>query len=304
MRTLIVVLMLAVGLSFALTSVALALAAEDELDKIHKTTGVEASLTVNPEQFQQAIGAALEEAGGDPRQVDRDAVDAAVEDLTEDHLAAIEALPYVRNASGTTGQPVNYAAPGEEEETDDPAASEPTPAPNGGPSVDFVGTPPDAVLTGTHDASFLTDFAAGGTKQLVEGRLFDASDEGSSVVVIDQNTATTEGLSVGDMMTLEGGFGPFQEDDGSDPPLVEAEVIGIYQDLETSTEGGFAFAITNWYAPLSVLRTLQGDSGGDTLDSISVVVDTTDDLELLKTDLAAIAEPDLFSLTTTEAEIE
>src|SRR6266540_708858 len=63
-RTLIVVLVLAVGLSFALTSVALALAAGDELDKIKQTTGVEAALTVNPEQFQDAINAALEEAGG------------------------------------------------------------------------------------------------------------------------------------------------------------------------------------------------------------------------------------------------
>jgi putative ABC transport system permease protein len=35
-----------------------------------------------------------------------------------------------------------------------------------------------------------------------------------------------------------------------------------------------------------------------------MVVDTTDDLERLKTDLAAIADPELFSLTTTEAELE
>jgi len=33
-------------------------------------------------------------------------------------------------------------------------------------------------------------------------------------------------------------------------------------------------------------------------------VDTTDDLERLKTDLATIADPELFSLTTTEAELE
>lgn len=99
-RTLIVVLVLAVGLSFALTSVALALAAEDELDKIRKTTGVEATLTVNPEQFQQAISAALEEAGGDPSKIDREAVDSQIEQLTDEHLNAIEQLPYVRRPRG------------------------------------------------------------------------------------------------------------------------------------------------------------------------------------------------------------
>jgi len=130
-RTLIVVLVLAVGLSFALTSVALALAAEDELDKIRRTTGVEASLTINPEQFQAAIGAALAEACGDPSQVDRDKIDSQIEDLTEEHRNAIEALPYVRNAAGTSGQPVNYSLPGQEqdEEGTDPGANDPAPAP-------------------------------------------------------------------------------------------------------------------------------------------------------------------------------
>jgi len=169
MRSLIVVLVLAVGLSFALTSVALALAAEDELDKIHRTTGVEASLTVNPEQFQKAISSALDDAGGDRTQLDPEAIESQIQQLSEEHLEAIRQLSYVRNASGTSAQPVNYAAPGEEEETDDSAASDPTPATGGGPGIAFAGTPPDAILTGTHDAAFLTDFASGGSKQLVEG---------------------------------------------------------------------------------------------------------------------------------------
>ena len=122
--------------------------------------------------------------------------------------------------------------------------------------------------------------------------------------MIDQNIATTEGLSVGDKITLEGGLGPFENDDGSDLPAVEAQIIGIYQDLETATEGGFAFALTTWYAPLDVLRALQGDVTGNVLDSITVVVDTTDDLARLKADLPTIADPDLFTLTTTEAELE
>jgi ABC-type lipoprotein release transport system permease subunit len=301
-RTLIVVLVLAVGLSFALTSVALALAAEDELDKIKKTTGVEATLTVNPDQFQQAIQSALEEAGGDPSQIDREAVDSQIEQLTEEHLAAIQDLPYVRSASGTMTQPVEYTLPGQEEEeqTDDQAA-EPTPAPNGGPGFAIVGTPPDAVLTGTNDADFLTDFSADGTKQLVDGRLFDASDEGKNVVVIDQNTATTEGLQVGAKINLKAVGFPGEED--ADPPIIEAEIIGIYEDLETASEGGFALNINDWYTPLGLLRELQGDTTGDSFDSISVVVDTSDDLTRLENDLEGIADPDKFALQTNAGEL-
>src|SRR3990170_997160 len=54
-RTLLVVVLLAAVISFALTAVTLAFAAGDELDKIKLTTGVEASVTVNPQQFQRAI---------------------------------------------------------------------------------------------------------------------------------------------------------------------------------------------------------------------------------------------------------
>jgi ABC-type lipoprotein release transport system permease subunit len=303
-RTLIVVIVLAVGLSFALTSVALALAAEDELDKIKQTTGVEATLTVNPEQFQEAISAALEEAGGDPSKIDRDAVDSQIEQLTDEHLTAIEDLPYVRNAAGTKTQPVDYTLPGQEEEeqTEDPAETDPQPNQGGGPGIVIEGTPPEAMLTATDDAAFLGDFDAGGSKQLVDGRLFDASDEGKNVVVIDQNTATTEGLEVGDTITPEAAAFPGEE--GSDPPKIEAEIIGIYQDLETSSEGGFALNISNWYTPLSVLRELQGDAADTSFDSISVVVDTSEDLNRLESDLAEIADPDKFALQTNAAELD
>jgi putative ABC transport system permease protein len=288
-----------VGLSFALTSVALAIAAEDELDKIKQTTGVEASLSVNPEQFQEAISKALEEAGGDPRNIDRDAVDSQIEQLTDEHLAAIEQLPYVRNASGTKTQPVDLVAPGEEEEPPDPGPS--TQSDSDGPGAQIVGTPPDAILTATDDAAFLSDFSADGNKRLVDGRLFDASDEGNNVLIIDQNAATTEGLKLGDTITLEAA-GPLG-DEGSDPPKIEAEIIGIYEDLDTSSEGGFALDINEWYAPLSILRALQNDPADNSFDSISVVVDTSDDLTRLESDLESIADPDEFTLQTNANEL-
>jgi hypothetical protein len=50
-RTTLVILLLAVGLSFALTSVALAFAADDELEKVKATTGVEAAITINRANF-------------------------------------------------------------------------------------------------------------------------------------------------------------------------------------------------------------------------------------------------------------
>ena len=267
LRTTLVIALLAVGLSFALTSVALALAAEDELDKVKATTGVEASITINPNQFRAAIQEQLEQADEDGVDLDIGDITSQVETLTPADAEAIEALPYVRNAEGFAVAPVSYALPGQEDSADEepepelPEVEIPEGQPGAGGAVRLGGfTPPDATLTGTDDPAFLSDFQDG-TKSLADGRLFGPEDEGQNVVVIDENTATLEGLSVGDVVTVSSVAvfrGPGADDEEEVvAPEIEAEIIGIHQDLETASEGGFGFTIEEWYAPLGVVRQLQ-----------------------------------------------
>ncbi len=313
LRTILVVALLAVGLSFALTSVALALAAEDELDKLKATTGVEATISVNPDQFRAAIqeqAAQAEEEGVD---VDIGEIAAQIESLTSDDVDEVGTLPYVRDAEGIATSNVQYGIPGQEDDEDDsadePAPSEPAPdaqgaEDRGGPGGGFNFTPPDATVTGVDDPAFLSDFQEG-TKVLAEGEFFAADVAGEGVLVIDQNTATLEDLSIGDTITLTAvSFGPgqAQEDEDEDvaAPEIEAEIIGIYQNLDTSEEGGFGFTIEQWYAPLSVVEQLQDEEETVTLSSISLVVGSVEDFALLREDLEAILDPELFALTTSE----
>lgn len=311
-RTALVVALLAVGLSFALTSVALAFAAGDELDKVKSTTGVEASLTINPGQFRQAIQDAIDEAEESGEEFDPSELDIEVESMTGEHVAAIEALPYVRNAEGLATSPVSYSLPGEEEDDEAETEATPTPTPipdDGGPGFGIGGAdPPDATTTGVDDPSFLDDFQDG-TKAIVDGELFGADDLGRNVVVIDQNTATLENLAVGDTITLTAsnfGPGPLNEDDETDEeaPEIEATIIGIHQDVETASEGGFGFTIEQWYAPLSLLSALQSADVQDDLTSISIVVESADDFDQLRGDLEGILDPDAFALTTSEDSFE
>jgi ABC-type lipoprotein release transport system permease subunit len=314
LRTALVVALLAIGLSFALTSVALALAAEDELDKLKATTGVEATISVNPGQFQAAIQEQLEQAEEEGVDVDIGEIGAQIESLTSDDVDEIGALPYVRDAEGIATSNVQYGIPGQEEEeeddsADEPAASEPAPdvqdpEDQRGPGGGFNFTPPDATITGVGDPAFLNDFQEG-TKALAEGEFFAEDVAGEGVLVIDQNTATLEELSIGDTITLTAvsfGRGQAQEDEEEDvaAPEIEAEIIGIYQDLETSEQGGFGFTIEQWYAPLSVVEQLQDEEEAGTLSSISLVVESVEDFALLREDLEAILDPELFALTTSE----
>jgi putative ABC transport system permease protein len=313
LRTTLVVALLAVGLSFALTSVALALAAEDELDKVKATTGVEATISINPGQFRAAIQDQLEQAEEEGVDIDIGAIAAQIEPLTSNDVDEIEALPYVRNAEGFAASNVQYGIPGQEDEEDD-AADEPAPAEpapdaqdpqgQGRPGGGFNFTPPDATLTGVDDPAFLSDFQEG-TKALAEGAFFAKDDSAENVIVIDQNTATLEGLSIGDTITLTAvSFGPGQTEEELDEDVaaseIEAQIIGIYQDLETSEQGGFGFTIEQWYAPLSVVEQLQDEDEAGTLSSISLVVESVEDFDLLREDLETIIDPELFALTTSE----
>jgi ABC-type lipoprotein release transport system permease subunit len=314
LRTTLVIALLAVGLSFALTSVALALAAEDELDKVKATTGVEASITVNPNQFRAAIQEQLEQADEDGVDIDIGEITSQVESLTPADAEAIEALPYVRNAEGLAVAPVSYAIPGREDDEDEqpepevPEVEIPEGQPGAGGAVRLQGfTPPDATLTGTDDPAFLSDFQDG-SKSLIDGRLFGPEDEGQNVVVIDENTATLEGLSVGDTVTLSSlalfrGPAAGASEEEIVAPEVEAEIIGIHQNLDTASEGGFGFTIEEWYAPLDVVRQLD-DSDDENLSSISLVVDSVDDFDQLRMDLGEIIDPELFALTTSEDSFE
>lgn len=313
-RTALVVVLLAVGLSFALTSVALAFAAGDELDKVKATTGVEASLTINPGQFREAIQAAQEEAQASGEEFDPSDLDIELQSLTGDNVDAIESLSYVRNAEGLATSPIQYSIPGQEDDERDEAEPTPTPAPDtqgdgqGDPGGGFIGggSAPDATITGVNDAAFLDDFQDG-TKTIVDGRLYDASDDGANVVVIDENTATLEELAVGDTITLTAvnvGRGPgaadTTTDDETEAPEIDAQIVGVFQDVETASQGGFGFNIQQWYAPLSLISELQDEDAASDLTSISIVVDSVDDFGQLRTDLATVVDPDAFSLTTSE----
>jgi putative ABC transport system permease protein len=142
----------------------------------------------------------------------------------------------------------------------------------------------------------------------VDGRLFTTDDAGKSVVVIDQNTATLGDLKVGDTITLKApqlGAGPQIITSGQEPPEItyietEAEIIGIYESPDTASSGGLGFNVADWYSPLSVVTDLQEDSSAGELSSISIVVGSVDDFDALRTDLAAIIDPEKYSLNTTE----
>lgn len=294
-RTVLIVLLLAAGLGFALTSLALAFAAGDELDKIKQTVGVEAAVSINPGQFQSAIQAEIDRVASTGDAFDSNRVGQAIEPLSQEHADRIGELPYVRRVEVFTIAAVEYGFSDRESARENDLQT-----PLGPVSL------PDAIVTGTRDSSFLVDFQLG-VKRLEEGRLFTPEDDGRNVVVIDQDTATFEELQVGDSIIL---MAPILPEEGEEPPAepqfreVEAEIIGIFSDLQAAATGGFSPArIEAWYAPFSLVRQLQAPDT-DALSAISIVYDSIDNVDRLEADLTGFLDAELYTLTTTRERFE
>lgn len=290
-RTLIVVVLLAAGLSFALTSLALAFAAGDELDKIKRVLGVQAGVSINPDQFSRAIQEEFQRSSAAGEPFDSRNIPRSVTFLNGEQAEEIAALPYVERLEVFTVAAPEYELP------DRPAGRE-----NDLVLGNLRISLPDAILTGTRDPTFIPDFQVG-TKELREGRLFTPDDAGRDVVIIDQDTAAFEELEVGDTIVLVQELLPPEDKPDVEPQTrrVEAEIVGIYADLAEAAQGGFNPAsIQAWYAPIETVRHLQDDENQDLLTAMALILDSVDSVELLKADLGSMLDEDLFLVTTTE----
>jgi putative ABC transport system permease protein len=105
-------------------------------------------------------------------------------------------------------------------------------------------------------------------------------------------------------LTLEAaGLGA--SDDEAETVTIDVEIIGVYEDLETASEGGFGPAnIEQWYAPIGVVRQLEGDADSSDVSSISIVYDSVDRADQLVADVGEILDPDLYTVTTSEGRFE
>lgn len=301
-RTLLLVVLLAAGLSFALTSLALSFAADDELKEIKESQGIDAGVIINPDQSARAIQEEFQRSQEEDEQFDTSRVAAAIKPLTTEHADLISSLPYVREGSVEvyTAAAVEYELPDREAGRENDL--------NLGPLQIAL---PDAIVTGARDPSTLPDFEPG-KKELREGRLFGPADAEKNIIVIDQDTAAFEDLSVGDTIVLKAEIPREETEEGEEPPPepefreVEAEIVGIYADLESSSaQTGFTPArIEAWYAPIKLVRDLQDPEDHDTLTKIAFQIDSVDSVPLLKADIAELLDPELYTLTTTEERFE
>ncbi len=217
LRSLLVVALIGVGLSFAVTSLALRVAASDRVDEIKTTVGTSAVITVNPDQRRAILQQEAANAQEEGRQVDFAVLQTQLQQLTDADLEVVAGLEYASLVDIGASIGASYASEELSAIADAAGGADQggtTPGGAGGQGAGagrfggiaglFGGGQSDVLLSGNISLDLHTSFTDG-SNVLVEGRGYGVADfdAGANVVVVDQETAATLGLAIGDLIELE-----------------------------------------------------------------------------------------------------
>ncbi len=299
-RNLIIIILLAVCLTFSLSMLAVKLAADQQVNQVKATVGNYAEISVSSEalmaSFEQQRSMTEAERNAQARTMtDAEELANRTESLVpEDVTDAFSKVDQVRTydkllstsvtVSGLTSTSVTPLFQLREGGT--------TAAGNG------------YQFEGNTDASALADFVDG-RKELVSGSLYTYADykNANPVVVMEKTLADTNELQVGDTIeaTISGAS-------GADSKL-EITVIGIYQTVEaersSSDSSGNQQVMINpmgnvLYAPLSVVQKLNATPGY--VSTGSYYFDSVDNSDQVKVAFSSqVGDSSDYTLTTDES---
>ncbi len=300
-RNLIIVVLLAVCLTFSLSMLAVKLAADQQVKSVKATVGNYAEISVSSDalmaEFEEQRSMTQAERNAQARTMtDLEELMNRAENLVpEDVTDTFSKIDEVRTYDKLLSSSVTVSGLTSTSVTPLFQLREGSTSSSSGSSYQFEGNT---------DASALADFVDG-QKQLVSGSLYTYADykNANPVVVVEQTLAEENELEVGDTIeaTISGASGANSE--------MELTVIGIYETVEaerSDESGGEASqAMTNpmgntLYAPLSVVQTLNATPGYVSTGSYYFdSVDHTDQVQAAFTN--QVGEDSNYALTTDES---
>ena len=299
-RNLVIIILLAVCLTFSLSMLAVKLAADQQVNTVKATVGNYAEVSVSSEAlmayFEQQRSMTESERNAQSRTMTdleellNRAENLVPEDVTDTFSKADEVRTYDKllsasvTVSGLTSTEVTPLFQLREGSTSSASGNR-------------------FQFEGNTDAAALADFVDG-QKTLTSGSLYTYADykNANPVVIVEKNLAETNSLAVGD--TIEASISGAT---GSNSKL-ELTVIGIYETVEaerSSDSSGGSQAMTNpmgstLYAPLSVVQELNATPGY--VSTGSYYFDSVDHTDQLQAAFSSqVGEDSNYALTTDES---
>lgn len=289
-RSLLMIAVFSAILIFVLAGLTIRSGAELATSNAKKSVGATVTLAANREaMFKQTSDSDEETERPDPGSFEQTPVNLSdakkIAQLANVKSYSFEASTSADKSSGIT--PISSDSSDEEsdEATTDQAAGG---MGGGAPEMDQG----DFQIKGVSASSSYSDFSAG-TASLVEGEAITAEDEGTNNVLIEENLAEANDLSVGDTFKIK----------DSDDKDVEVTVKGIYETSDSGDSMGMQFNFMNpantLFSSYTMVSTLTG-SDGTTIDSAVYNLTDPQDMDGFVKKANKLIDTDTFSLETND----
>jgi putative ABC transport system permease protein len=301
-RSLIVIFLLGVCLTFSMAMLAVRMAADSQVDEVKTRVGnyaeVDLSSQVFFDQYMEQSGMSEGERARESRALSEDEARSQRQEMlmSESMTDEVSRIDYVRTYDKfiTT----NIDVPALENTAITPVFERGLAEQASRMGLDI--TESTFAFTGNTDAASLSDFKEG-KKELVEGRLYDYYDylEAAPVVLVEKNLADKNELALGDTVEVK-----VKDKSGSEAAR-DVTIIGIYETREaenTNSMLGFNPFGNTFYAPISLVQELNNTPGY--VDSASYYFDNVDHTTALLGRFSDIAGSDDYEITTDYADFQ
>lgn len=293
-RTALLILVFSAILIFVLAGLTIRSSAKQSIESAKKSTGATVTLSVNREAMMKNRNSDSSDGeGGQP----------TMPTISLESAKKISELSEIKNYNFTTSTTAvavsNIEAIVSETSTDDSDSTEASQEQGfpGGESGDrgmMAMNTGDFQMVGTNASNTMTVFSDG-TAKIVSGRAISSSDADTNNVLISQDLAEENSLSVGDKFTIA---------DTDESTNIEATIVGIYSTSAEVDDMMMRNATMNpvnvIYSYLSLANTIKGSEDTETISSATYNLNDPKEMDSFVEKANKLIDTDTLQLQTND----
>ncbi|MBS7577329.1 MULTISPECIES: FtsX-like permease family protein [unclassified Enterococcus] len=298
-RTTLLILVFSAILIFVLAGLTIRSSANQSIEAAKKSTGATVSLSINRDALMKAR---TNESSSDSTSTTETPTMPTISLATAEKIAALDGVKSYNYATSTTALAVsNITAIVTEDSSDATTSSSESAENSGGPQGEMGGgsqmmemNSGDFQITGTNSTETSSDFTDG-TSKITSGRGITSEDKDTNNVVISEDLAEDNSLSVGDKFTIS---------DTDSTASIEVTIVGIYstsaQVDDMMMRNATMNPVNEIYGYLTLANTIKGSDDTDTISAATYNLEDPNELDSFVEKANKLIDTDQLQLQTND----
>ncbi|MCH4168015.1 MAG: FtsX-like permease family protein [Streptococcaceae bacterium] len=297
-RTTLLILVFSAILIFVLAGLTIRSSANQSIEAAKKSTGATVTLSINRDAIMSSR--TNESSSSDSTSTSETTTIPTITLETAEKIAALDGVKSYNYTTSTTALAVSSIAAIVVEDSTDTSTSSSESTDNGQGGMGGGGdqmmemSSGDFQITGTNSTETSTDFTDG-TSEITSGRGITSEDKDTNNVVISEDLAEDNSLSVGDKFTIS---------DTDSTSSIEVTIVGIYSTTAQVDDMMLRNATMNpvneIYGYLTLANTIKGSDDADTISSATYNLDDPDEMDSFVKKANKLIDTDQLQLQTND----